>query len=88
LPIKKNKNPAISQILYFENHVEEILKIQYKDRTKLDDIAKLIDLNFQAFLEKQKPHLSSNQPLELQKRGFGISAHSWYRPLLPRITNE
>lgn len=75
------KNQEINPIFSSENYAEEILKIKYENRIELDKIAEQLDINFDSFLQEQKPYLDLNQLKQLTNKGFGISAHSWDHPL-------
>lgn len=57
-----------------------ILKTEISQTQILDEVARLLGINFNLFLEKQKPYLSTNQILELKKQGFSIGSHSFSHP--------
>lgn len=57
-----------------------ILKVDYSNRTILDKLAEIIDLDFGEYLLETKPYLTSGQIQSLLKRGFGIGAHSLDHP--------
>jgi len=60
--------------------VEKIKKIKYSERNNLDKIAQNIDLNFNDYLIKQKPYLSSQEIRSLISDGFAIGSHSIDHP--------
>lgn len=71
-----------------EIKVEDILKIGYQDKNKLDDIAEKLGIDFNSYLKQQKPYLSFSQLQSLARKGFGISAHSWDHPLYHELSIE
>ena len=62
------------------NYKTGLLEIQYNEKTKLDELADVLDFNFQNYLEKEKPYLSAQQIHELIKKGFTFGAHSIDHP--------
>ena len=67
---------------------DEVLKINYKNRTQLDQIAEKLEIDFGYYLKNKKPYLDFNQLKNLTARGFGISAHSWDHPLYCELSLE
>jgi peptidoglycan/xylan/chitin deacetylase (PgdA/CDA1 family) len=63
-----------------DNLITEILNVGYKQSEKLDKIAGLIELDFEDYLQKQQPYLTTVQLLEMQQKGFSIGAHSIDHP--------
>ncbi len=63
-----------------------ILKTGYKKRDLLDLLAESIGLNFNEYIQAQKPYLDLTQLQELRSRGFGIGAHSWDHPYYCELT--
>lgn len=63
-----------------------ILSVRYADRSRLDVLAAVLGVDVAAYLEAERPYLSSAQIDGLVRLGFGIGAHSidhpWYA-LLP-----
>ena len=59
---------------------KEILSIQYADRGQLDILAAEIGLDFDDFLLKNQPYLSTAQIESLLKQGFHFGAHSVDHP--------
>jgi len=60
---------------------EFVLGVTYQRRAELDEMAKLVDLDFTTFLKVKKPYLTSTQISELAYSGFYIGAHSKDHPL-------
>lgn len=67
---------------------QAILDITYSRRTELDAIARSIGLDFEAWLEREKPYLSRQQIKELQAQGFQFGAHSIDHPHYSELTTE
>ena len=53
-----------------------ILRIPYVKRYILDEIARLMNVNFDEFLHENKPYLTSLQIHELIKEGITVGSHS------------
>lgn len=53
----------------------DILNNKYTD-TELDKLAKMFNIDFSKFLQKQKPYLTTEQINKLIKQGFDIGSHS------------
>ncbi len=60
----------------FRNIEENLRQIKFNQNQLLSEIAQLFEIDFEKYLEKNKPYLTDNQILELIKSGFGIGAHS------------
>ncbi|MCU7613083.1 polysaccharide deacetylase family protein [Chryseobacterium sp. GMJ5] len=87
--IEKSKtiNPKIYNILSSkENLKQQILKISYSKKQLLDQLAEILEINFNLFLNEQKPYLSFDHLNILTQKGFGISSHSWDHPLYNELT--
>ena len=67
---------------------ELVLGVTYRRRAELDEMAKLVDLDFTAFLKVKKPYLSSTQISELARSGFYIGAHSKDHPLFTDLAQD
>ncbi len=64
----------------------KLLQINYLNRHLLDEIASVLDIDFQHFLKIQRPYLNVEELKTLQQKGFSIGAHSIDHPdftLLP-----
>ncbi|KMQ69457.1 hypothetical protein ACM39_03410 [Chryseobacterium sp. FH2] len=78
----KNINPEIYKILGSKQDINQhILQIHYSQKEILDRLAKVLEIDFNIFLKKQKPYLNFEQLNTLTRKGFGISSHSWDHPL-------
>lgn len=80
----------ISQFKDFGNdakkNIESILKIKFRDREQLDEIANSLGINFDDYLKKTPVYLNSQQLVKLKNDGFGISSHGWDHPLYNGLT--
>jgi len=60
--------------------VQNILSVNYQNKSILDEIAGLIGFDFKKFLAESKPYLSSDQIRSLINQGFHFGAHSIDHP--------
>jgi peptidoglycan/xylan/chitin deacetylase (PgdA/CDA1 family) len=67
---------------------ELVLGVTYRRRAELEEMAKLVDLDFTAFLKVKKPYLNSTQISELARSGFYIGAHSKDHPLFTDLAKD
>lgn len=67
---------------------ENILKSSILQEKVLDEVADLLGINFDDFLAKQKPYLTTTQVLNLKAHGYSIGAHSFNHPEFWKITEE
>ena len=79
-------NPEIFKILDTDSSskeiiIQKILNINFQERKNLDQIANLMEIDFNDFLKNEKPYLTLNQLKTLKEKGFGISNHGWNHPL-------
>ena len=79
-------NPEIFKILDTDSSskeiiIQKILNIKFQKRNILDQIANLMEIDFNDFLKNEKPYLTLNQLKTLKEKGFGISNHGWNHPL-------
>lgn len=73
-----------------ENGLSEnsILKAEIGQTDILDEVAELLGIDFQKFLKKNQPYLTTNQILKLQSEGFSIGAHSVDHPEFYKISEK
>jgi len=69
-----------------KNIKKTLLAINYQNKNILDELAIAVDYNFETFLKKEQPYLSSAQITALIKDGFTIGAHSKNHPLYANLT--
>ena len=60
----------------------------YNETTQLDELAKLLALDFDAYLREQKPYMNSEEIEKLIKLGFSIGSHSVDHPLYSELKLE
>ena len=65
-----------------------ILSIKYKQKDIINEIAQSINIDFNDYLLKKEPYLTSHQIQILIKQGFAIGAHSIDHPLYSLLTLE
>ena len=87
-------SPAVTELFQSRYHLagsgrkcvrDFILEISYRNRKELDEIAKLVDLDFGTFLKVRKPYMSLQQLKKLANMGFYIGAHSKDHPLFAEL---
>ena len=65
-----------------------VLSLRYQDQGRLDELAGLLGIQFEEYLARRKPYLSSDQIRGLIGRGFAIGSHSIDHPLYGEIDLE
>lgn len=68
-----------------QNIKKSLLAIEYENRNVLDALALELTYSFDAFLNIEKPYLTTKQIEDLIKRGFTIGAHSKDHPLYGKL---
>lgn len=58
-----------------------LLNISFHEKDEIDNFAKTLNVDFNEYLEKEKPYLTSIQIKDLINQGFTIGAHSQNHPL-------
>jgi peptidoglycan/xylan/chitin deacetylase (PgdA/CDA1 family) len=66
--------------LSITDYKRELLKIKYNNKTKLDELADIMNFSFKDYLQEIRPYLTSAQIRELIKKGFTFGAHSIDHP--------
>lgn len=59
-----------------EKLATEILKINFQNREKLDELAKILEVDFKDYLRQKQPYLNIEEIHNLKEQGFGFGAHS------------
>ncbi len=87
----KNSKPKVSineialwfkqRKLTFNGNFNSLLSINYSERNYIDDFATLIGVDFNEYLVKNKPYLSTVQINALIEQGFLFGAHSIDHPI-------
>jgi peptidoglycan/xylan/chitin deacetylase (PgdA/CDA1 family) len=95
--VKNNSTPALTKRaanylntknLYFKNISKSILAISYPNRSCLDELAGILEVNFSDYLTEKKPYMSSDQINALIGKGFRFGAHSIDHPQFSDISLE
>lgn len=68
--------------------VKYLLQLKYKDTNLIDSIANACNYNFDDYLQKVQPYLSTTQIFDLIKDGHTIGAHSVDHPLYSNINPQ
>lgn len=75
--------------IYKSQNVESyIMNIGFEERQLLDDLALNFNIDFNDYLKKQQPYLSTNDLLELNSQGVHIGAHSLDHPLFNELNEH
>lgn len=62
-----------------------LLSVNYTGRHLLDELAAICGVDFNDFLQKERPYMSEIQIVELQNKGFTIGIHSTDHPQFSEI---
>ena len=54
---------------------EKIEAVSFSQREVLDEIASLLEIDFEQYLRNEKPYLTIKQLFEMRKKGFSIGGH-------------
>ncbi len=74
------------QSKWFENIKLSLIKLNYHDQNLINEIADVIEIDFDQWLLKNKPYLSMEQIKDLIGRGFSIGSHSKDHPRFKNIS--
>ena len=72
----------------FRDVATGILSVKYRDKSLIDQIADLMNVNFSDYLLKTKPYLTTEHIRKLIGDGFTIGAHSIDHPLYADLSLE
>ena len=67
---------------------KELLKLTYHDSDKINELAEELKIDFNEFLQKERPYMSWEEIEELKKQGFYFGGHSVDHPLYKLISME
>ena len=80
-------NPEIFSILKPKiNPVRQMLAIGFLQQNRLDQLAEILEVDFDVFLQQQRPYMTFDQLKSLTRKGFGISSHSWDHPVYHELS--
>ena len=68
--------------------VQQLKKINFKERHKVDQILQLLDIDRKQYLQTQKPYISKAQIQEMMDAGFYFGGHTMSHPPLEQLTFE
>lgn len=71
-----------------ETLISVIKKITYTNRHLADDLAALLNISFDNYLEQKKPFLSLSQVAQLVQQGFAVGGHSIDHPYYRELSLE
>lgn len=77
-----------ASILYDKLKEDSILSISYNNRNELDVLALQHGIDFEDYLNKEKPYLTSEQIKELIDQGVTFGAHSKNHPIYKALSLE
>lgn len=64
----------------------DILKLTYQDSERIEELAKVFNIDFESFLENQRPYMSWEEIEEMKNQGFYFGGHSIDHPKYNQIT--
>lgn len=87
--LNEKSNPKAEQFLKEQNLMgKQILNASILQVNILNEVAALLEINFDSFLKVQKPYLTTGQLLKLKEQGFTIGAHSFYHSEFWKISED
>jgi len=86
--LKRVKEIFLENVINFIDIKSSILSIQYRKKELIDEIAKEVHLDFNDYLKKRKPYLTSQHIEEMIEKGFSFGAHSIDHPLYSALLLE
>ena len=85
---KKIREVLLNNEVEFNDIKSGILSITYRKKHLIDEIAQLMNVDFNDYLSKNNPYLTSDQINGLINDGFAIGAHSIDHPLYSLLSLE
>lgn len=80
LRIQRVRDYLADNGLFSSDVFESLSRISYHNRKHLDQVGKLIDVDFKSYLADKKPYLGSAEITQMLSDGFSIGAHSIDHP--------
>jgi peptidoglycan/xylan/chitin deacetylase (PgdA/CDA1 family) len=80
------KEVSKGEYLEIENIAPKgLLHINFLNKNKLDEIAQILNIDFDDFLKQKQPYLETNKIQSLASQGFTFGGHSLNHPLFSEI---
>jgi len=86
--IEQIQNILNSNSILDNKLIDRILKINYFQQPIIEEIATVLDINFDEYLKNNHPYLTFAEVKMLQNKGFTIGAHSIDHPPLALLSKE
>ncbi len=87
--LQKTENSAVEKLMAKHKlSGKNILNANILQADLIDQAAKMLEIDFQNFLNRQQPYLTTDQLIYLQQKGFAIGAHSNHHPEFWLISEE
>lgn len=67
---------------------DNLLKLSYQDAKQIDEVARELNIDFDEFLQKERPYMGWKEVEELKNQGFYFGGHSIDHPLYSQISLE
>ncbi|MFZ2448254.1 MAG: polysaccharide deacetylase family protein [Syntrophobacteraceae bacterium] len=68
--------------------ISTLLQVSFKKRHLLDEIANILEYNFEDYLRRERPYMSTEQVCALARDGFDIGSHSVLHPSYAELNLE
>ncbi|MCG2792105.1 MAG: polysaccharide deacetylase family protein [Weeksellaceae bacterium] len=65
---------------------KNILSVSFQNQNQLDEVAQLLEIDFNDYLKKNPIYLTTEQVRQLKNDGFGISSHGWDHPFYNQLS--
>lgn len=78
----------LNKSLSLLDNYKSLCTIEYSNRHYIDELAKILEVDFNEYLQKVKPYMDSNQIQSLIKQGFEFGAHSIDHPQFSELKKD
>jgi len=86
--LQKASEISGSKIHTLQQLKKAVRSINYLTRSRADEMAALLNIDFDEFRKKERPFMTAEQISELVRKGFEVGAHSVDHPLFSLISVE
>lgn len=85
-----NKICSILSINFTTNEdvISNLKKIKYSERSKVNEVLSLLNIDIQKYLDEHKPYITKEQIKEMIDAGFYFGSHSYSHPPLDNLSFE